>query len=71
MNYLDNAATSFPKPEGVYLVMDRFARHSLANPGRSGHKMALESEHTLTDARHRLTGSSTGTRTAGRSPQLH
>ena len=54
MNYLDNAATSFPKPEGVYLVMDRFARHSLANPGRSGHKMALESEHVLTDARHRL-----------------
>ena len=54
MNYLDNAATSFPKPEGVYVAMDRFARHSLANPGRSGHKMALESEHALSDARHRL-----------------
>jgi cysteine desulfurase / selenocysteine lyase len=24
--YLDNAATSFPKPEAVYLAMDRFAR---------------------------------------------
>src|SRR5215475_1687240 len=54
MTYLDNAATSFPKPEGVYVAMDRFARNSLANPGRSGHKMALESEHTLGDARHRL-----------------
>jgi cysteine desulfurase family protein len=54
MTYLDNAATSFPKPEGVYAAMDRFARHSLANPGRSGHKMALESEHALEDARHRL-----------------
>ncbi|MCI0705323.1 MAG: aminotransferase class V-fold PLP-dependent enzyme [Planctomycetia bacterium] len=54
MTYLDNAATSFPKPEGVYEALDRFARHSLANPGRSGHKMALESEHALTDARHRL-----------------
>jgi cysteine desulfurase family protein len=54
MIYLDNAATSFPKPEGVYAAMDRFARHSLANPGRSGHKMALESEHALADARHRL-----------------
>ncbi|MBY0459249.1 MAG: aminotransferase class V-fold PLP-dependent enzyme, partial [Gemmataceae bacterium] len=54
MIYLDNAATSFPKPEGVYVAMDRFARHSLANPGRSGHKMALESEHALSDARHRL-----------------
>ena len=54
MNYLDNAATSFPKPEGVYAAMDHFARHSLANPGRSGHRMALASEHALSDARHRL-----------------
>ena len=54
MNYLDNAATSFPKPEAVYVAMDRFARHSLANPGRSGHRMALASEHALSDARHRL-----------------
>ena len=36
--YLDNAATSFPKPEAVYQAMDRFARSSLANPGRAGHK---------------------------------
>lgn len=52
--YLDNAATSFPKPEGVYSALDRFARHSLANPGRAGHKMALAAEHALDDARHRL-----------------
>ena len=37
MIYLDNAATSFPKPEGVYRALDTFARTSLANPGRSGH----------------------------------
>ncbi len=54
MIYLDNAATSFPKPESVYLAMDRFARTTLANPGRAGHKMALASEHALNDARHRL-----------------
>ncbi|MFO0803139.1 MAG: aminotransferase class V-fold PLP-dependent enzyme [Gemmataceae bacterium] len=54
MIYLDNAATSFPKPEGVYLAMDRFARTALANPGRAGHKMALAAEHALDDARHRL-----------------
>jgi cysteine desulfurase family protein len=52
--YLDNAATSFPKPESVYVALDHFARHSLANPGRAGHKMALAAEHTLDDARHRL-----------------
>ncbi|MBA4188429.1 MAG: cysteine desulfurase [Planctomycetaceae bacterium] len=54
MIYLDNAATSFPKPEGVYTALDHFARHTLANPGRAGHKMALAAEHTLDDARHRL-----------------
>jgi cysteine desulfurase / selenocysteine lyase len=52
--YFDNAATSFPKPEGVYAALDRFARTTLANPGRAGHKMALAAEHTLDDARHRL-----------------
>jgi cysteine desulfurase family protein len=54
MIYLDNAATSFPKPEGVYAALDRFARTTLANPGRAGHKMALAAEHALDDARHRL-----------------
>src|SRR6185369_5570852 len=54
MTYLDNAATSFPKPEAVYQALDRFARTSLANPGRAGHKMALAAEHALDDARHRL-----------------
>jgi cysteine desulfurase/selenocysteine lyase len=54
MIYLDNAATSFPKPEAVYQALDRFARQSLANPGRAGHKMALEAERTLDDARHLL-----------------
>src|ERR671925_1808963 len=52
--YLDNAATSFPKPESVYRALDRFARSSLANPGRAGHKMALAAEHALDDGRHLL-----------------
>src|SRR6266851_9069736 len=52
--YLDNAATSFPKPEAVYQALDRFARTHLANPGRAGHKMALAAEHALDDARHLL-----------------
>jgi cysteine desulfurase / selenocysteine lyase len=54
MIYLDNAATSFPKPEAVYQALDRFARQSLANPGRAGHKMALAAERALDDARHLL-----------------
>jgi cysteine desulfurase family protein len=54
MVYLDNAATSYPKPEAVYQALDQFARQSLANPGRAGHKMALASERTLDEGRHRL-----------------
>jgi cysteine desulfurase family protein len=54
MIYLDNAATSFPKPEAVYQALDRFARSDLANPGRAGHKMALAAERTLDDCRHLL-----------------
>lgn len=54
MIYLDNAATSFPKPEPVYQALDAFARTSLANPGRAGHRMAVAAERTLDDARHAL-----------------
>ncbi len=54
MIYLDNAATSFPKPEAVYQALDAFARTSLANPGRAGHKMALAAERALDDGRHLL-----------------
>jgi cysteine desulfurase family protein len=54
MIYLDNAATSFPKPEAVYQTLDRFARQNLANPGRAGHKMALSAERALDDTRHLL-----------------
>ncbi|MER3416782.1 MAG: cysteine desulfurase [Gemmataceae bacterium] len=52
--YLDNAATSFPKPEAVYRALDNFARTCLANPGRAGHKMALAAERELDRVRHAL-----------------
>ena len=54
MIYLDNAATSFPKPEPVYQAMDTFARTKLANPGRAGHRMAVAAERTLDEGRHAL-----------------
>jgi cysteine desulfurase family protein len=47
MIYLDNAATTWPKPEAVYRETDRFFRLSAANPGRSGHRMAMEAAQTL------------------------
>jgi cysteine desulfurase family protein len=54
LTYLDNAATSFPKPESVYQTLDTFARTTLANPGRTSHKMALKAEDELKQCRHVL-----------------
>ena len=47
MPYLDNAATSWPKPESVYLALDQFSRELAANPGRSGHRMAAASAQAI------------------------
>jgi len=52
--YLDNAATSFPKPEEVYRGMEAFARASGANPGRGGHRRAVEAEAMINDTRRLL-----------------
>lgn len=54
MIYLDNAATSFPKPERVYIEMDRCMRQYGANPGRSGHRLALEAGRAIFRTRERL-----------------
>ncbi len=54
MIYLDNAATSFPKPAAVYDKIDRFMRESCANPGRSSHAMARESALCVMKAREQL-----------------
>lgn len=51
MIYLDNAATTYPKPEIVYKTMDTFYRTQGANPGRSGHRMAMAAEKEVEDAR--------------------
>ena len=54
MIYLDNAATSFPKPEPVFRGMDAFVRFSAANPGRSGHRRAVEAEAMIDETRRLL-----------------
>jgi len=52
--YLDNAATSFPKPEAVYRAIDRTLREAGANPGRGSHRMALESARIVYETRERV-----------------
>ncbi|HEY3227555.1 MAG TPA: aminotransferase class V-fold PLP-dependent enzyme [Planctomycetota bacterium] len=54
MIYLDNAATTWPKPESVYRALDEFARNAAANPGRSGHRMAVAAEAKVGEARARV-----------------
>ncbi len=41
MIYLDNAATTYPKPESVYREAERVMRECGGNPGRGGHSLAL------------------------------
>jgi cysteine desulfurase family protein len=53
--YLDNAATTFPKPPEVIQFMCDFYQTRGVNPGRTGFDLALEAEETLADARKSLT----------------
>jgi cysteine desulfurase family protein len=52
--YLDNSATSFPKPEAVYQFMDQFYRRHGVSPGRSGFDAAIETEEIVHNARKLL-----------------
>lgn len=54
MVYLDNAATSFPKPECVYREMDRCMREYCANPGRGGHVLSVKAGMAVTDTREKV-----------------
>jgi selenocysteine lyase/cysteine desulfurase len=54
MIYLDNAATSWPKPEQVYQTADRVAREFSGNPGRSGHKLSLAAGRYIEETRSLL-----------------
>ena len=54
MIYLDNAATSFPKPEPVIKAMIGTAEKMGANPGRSGHRMSLAAGRIIWNCRETL-----------------
>ena len=51
MIYLDNAATSWPKPEIVYRTMDEFLRTKGGNPGRGSNSIALAARETVEETR--------------------
>lgn len=54
MIYLDNAATSFPRPEAVCAEMDRVNRTLSVNAGRGGYKAAREASEIIYDTKKKL-----------------
>jgi cysteine desulfurase/selenocysteine lyase len=59
--YLDNGATSYPKPQEVYEFMDQFYRNFGVNPGRSGYDLCMEAGEIIEDTRKALTEFFNGT----------
>ncbi|EHO80503.1 aminotransferase class V-fold PLP-dependent enzyme [Fusobacterium ulcerans] len=52
--YFDNSATSFPKPESVYKCVEKAVRLYGANPGRGGHRMAVEASQAIYETREKV-----------------
>jgi cysteine desulfurase family protein len=52
--YLDNAATSWPKPDEVYRAVDDYQRVLGAPAGRGAYREAAEVERLVADARRRV-----------------
>jgi cysteine desulfurase / selenocysteine lyase len=54
--YLDNSATTWPKPEAVYQAVDNFQREIGAPNGRSAYREAVESNRIVERARRGIAG---------------
>lgn len=54
MIYLDNAATSWPKPPAMIAAMNFFNESVGANSGRSGHHLSVESARIVFETRQKL-----------------
>ncbi|MDD5936768.1 MAG: aminotransferase class V-fold PLP-dependent enzyme [Clostridiales bacterium] len=52
--YLDNAATTFPKPETVYKKMDETNRNGCVNAGRGGYHLARQATALIDDTKKRI-----------------
>lgn len=49
--YMDNAATSWPKPQEVAAAMTEFLSQKGGNPGRSGHRLSIAAGRVVLEAR--------------------
>ncbi len=55
MTYLDNAATSFPKPKETIQAVTDFLTNIGGNPGRGGHPLSIDAARLVYEAREKLT----------------
>lgn len=56
MIYLDNAATTYPKPEEVYTAMDKANRGLAFNAGRGAYKKAVETADLIDETKRLIKG---------------
>lgn len=54
MIYLDNAATSWPKPTEVLKAMTEVLERAGGNPGRSGHRLSIAAARVIYDTREKI-----------------
>jgi len=54
LRYLDNGATSFPKPAAVAAAMSHFLLEVGGSPGRSGHRLSQEAARVVFECREAL-----------------
>jgi cysteine desulfurase family protein len=54
MLYLDNAATSFPKPEAMLQAMINYQQTIGGSPGRSGHGLSIDAGRVVFETREAL-----------------
>ena len=52
--YLDNAATTWPKPEEVYRALDAAMREHGANPGRGSYRMSVDAQRMVDETRQQV-----------------
>lgn len=54
MVYLDNAATTFPKPECVYVAMDKMNREGAVNAGRGSYRAAQIASKLIAETKKKI-----------------
>jgi selenocysteine lyase/cysteine desulfurase len=52
--YMDNAATTYPKPDSVYRAVDHFNRNMGGNPGRGSSQQSIEAGSVILQTREAL-----------------